>query len=251
MMFPAEEVQRVIETYYLGHTKSGSVIFWQIDEKGLIREGKAMKYQTSGNRDKGSWAVGESFWIYSTLVGRGVLPANTKAQQCMFGQHLLREANRDTKIYLVESEKNAIFGSLMFREGMWLAVGSSQEIGKVWKVRNILTGCRSVVFVPDADAINDWSEYIERFHLPNATVNRFCAGHAGGHDIADYAHYLYWQNPHVFMPKEEETIQPSASSVGIVEDSVLREKKQILADMVESNPAIGLLVEKFDLQLVA
>jgi len=250
-MFPAEEVKRVIDAYYLGRTMFGAIIFWQIDEKGLVREGKAMKYEISGGRDKASWVTGESFWIYSTLVARKELPADTKAQQCMFGQHLLRDATRDTRVFIVESEKNAVFGSLMRPEGAWLAVGSSQEIGKVWKVKNILAGCRSVVFVPDADAINDWSEYVERFHLPNAAVSRFCAGHAGGYDIADYAHYLYWQNPTVFMPKEEEPDLTSESAINIVKDSVLCEKKQILAHMMEANPAIGLLVEKFELELVA
>ena len=249
MMFPVVEVQRVIETYYLGRTKSGSVIFWEIDENGLVREGKAMAYLLNGGRDKASWVTGGSFWIYSTLVGRKELPANTKAVQCMFGQHLLRHADRNSKVFVVESEKNAVFGALMYPEGLWLAVGSSQEIGKVWKVKNILAGCRSVVFVPDGDAITDWSDYVQRFHLPNATVNRFCAGHTDGYDIADYAHYLWLSNPNVFFKQEVTGTEPMVvSSAPSVE---LNEQKQILASVIKKNPAVGLLVEKFNLELVA
>ncbi len=220
-MFAPKDVQRVIDTYYLGHTKQGAVIFWQIDEKGLIREGKAMAYSSfSGGRNKASWATGESYWIFSTLVARGILPKSATSTKCIFGQHLLKDANKTTRVFITESEKNAIFGTLIMPNAIWLAVGSSQDIGKVRKVKGILEKCRSVVFVPDADALKDWREKILRFHLPNAVVSSLCAGHAGGHDLADFIHNIYLQHPQTFKPAtpakpQPEKVQSAESSIPI------------------------------------
>jgi hypothetical protein len=255
-MFPAESIKRVIDDYYLGRTKSKAVIFWQIDEKGIVRDGKAMKYLPTGNRDKASWAVGESFWIFSTLQSRGELPAKdgereVKSAKCIFGQHLLRHADKTTRVCIVESEKNAVFGSLMLPDYLWLAVGSSEEVGKVWKVKNLLAQCKSVVFIPDADAVNDWRENVEKFHLPNATVNDFCAGHAGGYDIADYAYYQWYSNPHVFMPKTTESQNVEQHKVDGANSEKLAESERMLKAMIEANPAVGILVETLKLEIAA
>ena len=204
-MWPADNVKRVIDLYFLGRTKHGAVIFWQIDETGTVREGKVMKYMQNGGRDKASWATGESYWIYSLLEQRGEMPANTKSIKCLFGQHLLRDAGHNTQVFITESDKNAIAGALMHPEGVWLAVGSSQEMGKVWKIRNLLSQCRSVVFVPDADAAQDWEEQVARFNLPNAAVNRFCAGHADGYDIADFMLYVWLEEGTVRTRKKSAT----------------------------------------------
>lgn len=200
-MFAPSDVQRVIDVYYLGRTKQGAVIFWQIDTKGLIREGKAMKYNTfNGGREKASWATGDSYWIFSTLQARKVLPTPASSTKCIFGEHLLRDADSSTNVMIVESEKNAIFGALAFPQFTWLAVGSSQDIGKVWKVKNILAKCRSVVFVPDSDAFQDWREKVKGLHLPKAEVSNLCAGHAGGWDLADMIRDRYMQHPQTFTP---------------------------------------------------
>lgn len=204
-MFESSDVKRIIDTYYLGHTKQGAVIFWQIDTKGLIREGKAMKYNTfNGGRDKASWATGESYWIFSTLQARKVLPSPATSTKCMFGEHLLRDANRTTNVMITESEKNAIFGALVFPDFTWLAVGSSQEIGKIGKVKDILANCRSVILIPDADALQDWKEKAKNLNLPNAKVSNLCAGHAGGWDLADIIRDRFIQFPQTFTPSEPE-----------------------------------------------
>lgn len=199
-MFAPSDVKRVIDKYYLGRTKFGAVIFWQIDEKGRIREGKAMQYNVhTGGREKASWATGDSFWIFSTLQARKVLPTPASSTKCVFGQHLLRDAHAETNIMIVESEKNAIFGALAFPQYTWLAVGSSQDIGKLEKVKNILGRCRSVVVIPDADALQEWREKVQALNLPNVKVSDLCAGHAGGWDLADYIRDIYIQHPQTFI----------------------------------------------------
>lgn len=207
-MFAPSDVKRVIETYYLGHTKQGAVIFWQIDTKGLIREGKVMQYNThTGGREKASWATGESYWIFSTLQARKVLPTPASSTKCIFGEHLLRDADSSTNVMIVESEKNAIFGALAFPDYKWLAVGSSQDIGKVWKIKDTLAKCRSVIVIPDADALQDWREQVKRLNLPNAKVSNLCAGHAGGWDLADIIRDRYMQHPQTFTPTQPKPAQ--------------------------------------------
>lgn len=214
-MFAPSDVKRIIDTYYLGHTKQGAVIFWQIDTKGLIREGKAMQYNAhTGGRDKASWATGESYWIFSTLQARKVLPTPASSTKCIFGEHLLRDADSSTNVMITESEKNAIFGALAFPDFTWLAVGSSQDIGKIWKVKDILAKCRSVVVIPDADALQDWKEQVKRLNLPNAKVSNLCAGHAGGWDLADMIRDRYMQHPQTFIPTQPKILplKPDARS---------------------------------------
>jgi len=208
-MFAPSDVKRVIDKYYLGRTKYGAVIYWQIDTKGLIREGKAMQYNVHrGGREKASWATGESFWIFSTLQASGVLPKPATSTKCIFGQHLLREADANTNVMIVESEKNAIFGALAMPEYTWLAVGSSQDIGKIEKVKDILGRCRSVVVIPDADALQDWREKVKAMNMANVKVSNLCAGHAGGWDLADVIRDIYLQHPQQFRPTQRREPTP-------------------------------------------
>ncbi len=210
-MFAPSDVKRVIDKYHLGRTKYGAVIFWQIDTKGLVREGKAMQYNVhSGGREKASWATGESFWIFSTLQASGVLPTPATSTKCMFGEHLLRDATASSVIYITEGEKNAIFGALFMPDAIWLGVGSSQDFGKVEKVKNVLEKCASVVFVPDADAITDWREKAQRLNLPNAKVSLLCAGHADGWDLADIIRDIYMQHPQQLRPTQRRELTPKA-----------------------------------------
>lgn len=211
-MFAPSDVKRVIDLYYLGHTKLGAVIFWQIDEKGRIREGKAMQYNVhTGGREKASWATGDSFWIFSTLQASGKLPKPATSTKCIFGQHLIREADANTNVMIVESEKNAIFGALAMPDYTWLAVGSSQDIGKIEKVKDILGRCRSVVVIPDADALKDWREKVKAMNMANVKVSNLCAGHAGGWDLADVIRDIYLRHPQRFRPTPK--AEPSAPRI--------------------------------------
>lgn len=208
-MFAPSDVKRVIDKYYLGRTKYGAVIYWQIDTKGLIREGKAMQYNVhSGGREKASWATGESFWIFSTLQASGVLPTPATSTKCIFGEHLLQNADTSSTVYITEGEKNAIFGALFMPDAIWLGVGSSQDFGKVEKVKNVLEKCASVVFVPDADAITDWREKAQRLNLPNAKVSLLCAGHADGWDLADIIRDIYMQHPQQLRATQRRELTP-------------------------------------------
>ena len=235
--FDKKDVEKVCRKYFLGKTKTKAVIFWQIDESGLIHEGKVMKYNTAnGKRDKASWATGESGWIFSKLQGRGLLPMDASSTKIMFGQHLLATADKDTNVCVVESEKNAIFGAIAFPDFTWLAVGSAQEIGKIWKIRNILAKCRCVILVPDSDAMQEWSQKAEGFKLPNLKVWKLCLGHPDGWDIADYIQDKWMQKPVTITAyhSQKET-----------------DTHTLIESITTKNPAVALLIDRLSLEVVS
>lgn len=262
-MFCRDDVERVCNLYYLGRTKERSVIFWQIDENGLIHEGKAMAYNfASGSREKSSWVTGESKWIFNTLKGRGILPEKAESTKILFGQHLLRNADNHTNVCIVESEKNAIFGSLAFPQCTWVATGSAVEFGKVWNVRAILALCRSIIVVPDADAYQDWHYHSKRLNLPNLKVWDICKGHASGYDIADYIRNYWIQDPHTIkahhQPNKPTTIAPSIPMRPMAHKPQTPSCKATMAHtptyqierMKARNPIINELIEALDLVVV-
>ena len=54
-----EQMQRAAQRYRLGASRDGGVIFWQIDECDLLRDGKIMHYRPDCHRDhdrKPTWA---------------------------------------------------------------------------------------------------------------------------------------------------------------------------------------------------
>lgn len=214
-MFHREDVERVCIQYYLGETKDKAVIFWQIDENGYIHEGKAMAYNFhTGGRDKASWATGESKWIFSTMQGRGLLPQDASSTKTLFGQHLLANADSDTNVCITESAKNAIFGAILFPDYLWMAADSAGEIGKIGLVKKRLSKCRSVILVPDADAVEDWSKKADGFKLGNIKVWKLCQGHAGGFDLADFVRNLWIESGcRLLTPATREDIKKEVSMV--------------------------------------
>jgi len=259
-LFPKEDVARVIEKYYLGTTKEKSVIFWQIDENGNVHEGKAMAYNpANGKRDKASWQTCASKWIFSTMQGRGLLPMDAASTKILFGQHLLATADKETMVCVTESEKNAIFGAIAFPDYVWLAVGSGQELGKLWKVRNIFAKCRCVILVPDSDAINEWIRKAEDFKLTNLKVWKLCQGHPDGWDIADYIRDKWLQRPQTITAYHRTTepvatLTPSQPTTPPppMENNVIVAlcPQHRLERMAASNPAISLLVDKLQLEAI-
>lgn len=259
-LFSKEDVARVIEKYHLGTTREKSVIFWQIDENNNVHEGKAMAYNpANGKRDKASWQTGASKWIFSTMQGRGLLPMDASSTKILFGQHLLATSDENTKICVTESEKNAIFGAIAFPDYVWFAVGSSQELGKLRNVRDILAKCRSVILVPDSDAINEWSRKAEDFKLTNLTVWKLCQGHPDGWDIADYIRDKWLQRPSTITAyhRKKETDTPSTPrrepTKQQMEDNntiVALCPQHRLEKLMATNPAVALLVDKLELVAV-
>ena len=146
-LFGEDIASELIGRYFIGTSKHwpGSTVFWQIDTKGRIRDGKIMLYDPiSGKRIKEPFS--HVTWVHSILE----LP---KPNQCLFGEHLLSDKTKP--IAIVESEKTAIISSIYLPHFLWLAVGGKDGLS-IEKL-SILKG-RTVVLYPDVNAFDLWSE---------------------------------------------------------------------------------------------
>ena len=136
---------QLMKDYYLGCTKSGSVIFWQLDGERRVRTGKIMQYtKETGKRVKDGPGID---WVHSKLKKEKVLPEGFNLDQCLFGEHLLRRyPNRE--VALTESEKSALIGAGAFPEYVWLATGGRSQLS-IDKAK-VLKG-RTIQLFPDTD----------------------------------------------------------------------------------------------------
>ena len=157
-----EQMQRAAQRYRLGASRDGGVIFWQIDECDLLRDGKIMHYRPDCHRDHDR----KPTWATYLLRKNGRLPKDWNTDHCLFGLHLLTEDVRcmraDVKVAVVEAEKTAVIMSEVKPEYIWLATGGKTELN-VAKLRP-LKGHRVILF-PDTDedgqTYRDWYDVAE------------------------------------------------------------------------------------------
>lgn len=107
--FSPEQAKAAADRYYLGATRDGRVIFWQLDDQNLLREGKVMAYEANCHRSKQRMPT----TISHELKRRGLLAPDFKATPCLFGLHLLwnqpkanvSQARAETKFNLGYAER--------------------------------------------------------------------------------------------------------------------------------------------------
>lgn len=210
--FGGDVASVVIGKYFIGSTKDGGTIFWQIDIEGNIRSGKVIHYEPDGHRRKDIHPT----WAHAELRLR-----DYNLKQCLFGEHLLK---RKGQVAIVESEKTACIASVYLPGYIWLACGGKDGL-KTEKMM-ILRG-RKVTLFPDLDGLDLWSkradelspmldirvsDLLERKASPEEREDKL--------DIADY----------------------------LLRFSIEREKpKSPLQRMIEKNPAVQLLIDSLDL----
>jgi hypothetical protein len=145
-------IWQIMRDYYLGQTKDGRMIFWQVDVNRRIRTGKIMRYNPdTGRRVKEG--NGAFDWVHSMLIRDKKLPDDFNLKQCLFGEHLLNR-HPDKTVCIVESEKSAILASVSMPEYLWLSTGGKQ--GYTTERCAILKG-RNVLVFPDLGAFDDWT----------------------------------------------------------------------------------------------
>ena len=113
-----------------------ALIYWQVDDKRNIVNAKKIYYLFDGHRDK----------KIPPLV---MYPDNP---QCLFGLHLLTEADPDQPIAIVESEKSALIMSLVKPDYLWMACGSLNNFNE--NFLKPLKG-RMIIGFPDVDIKRD------------------------------------------------------------------------------------------------
>ena len=158
-----DRVVDIVNTYQLGVTKDGHVIYWYIDKDDVVRMGKVMAYKLDGHRN--SFYTPQS--IPNELSKRGELSADYAIKQTLFGEHLLNlPANTDKTIGIVESEKSAVICSLCIPDLLWMATGSK---GNLQEERLSAIKERLAILFPDTDTDGKtYSEWQSRVSELNA-----------------------------------------------------------------------------------
>jgi hypothetical protein len=175
-----EQMQRAAQRYRLGMSRNGGVIFWQIDEHEVLRDGKIMHYCPDCHRDHDR----KPSWVSYHLRRSGLLPEDWKSEHCLFGLHLLREDVRckmadvssqtssfrpqPSAIAVVEAEKTAVIMSEVKPDYIWLATGGKTEMN-VARLKP-LAGHRVILF-PDTDETGE--TYREWYEVAEAATDVF------------------------------------------------------------------------------
>ena len=178
------QTTQLVNNYYLGTSNHwpGATVFWQVDINLRIRAGKIMLYNAiTGKRVKQPFS--HITWAHKAFN----LP-NFNMQQCLFGEHLLR--NNTKPVAIVESEKTALIASVYLPQFTWLATGSLTNLTAA-KCR-VLQG-HSVTLFPDLNAYDRWCDKAKTLdHITTFTVSDLLQRKAPainrqmGFDLADY-----------------------------------------------------------------
>ena len=139
-----EQLLDAVYRYRLGASKSGGVIFWQVDHEGRIHDGKIMYYHPDCHRNKERPPT----WVSYLLAKRHGQLGQYSSTHCLFGLHQLLILNSKFSIGIVEAEQTAVILSGHYPQYIWLATGGLGEL-QVNKFRP-LRG-RKVVLFPDTD----------------------------------------------------------------------------------------------------
>lgn len=228
-------IEKMMQDYALGATKGGSVIYWQIDIKGKVRTGKVMKYDSNtGHRIKDGGGIN---WIHSIMKRQGLLPEDFNLVQCLFGEHLLR-MYPDKVVALVESEKSALIASGVYPEYIWLATGGKSQLS-IDKLK-VLQG-RTVIMFPDVDGFEYWSDKAKEVEAIGCkvVVSDLLEKNATAEDRENKIDLADW----LIRNLSESTVTEVRSG--------LSEAERNLQIMTEKNPALQLLIDTFDLKLIA
>lgn len=169
-------MERAINNYAVGTYPQGKyegwTIWWYIDMQGYVHTGKMMAYKQNGHRDK---EIKPNFtWAHSLMQrwktdkdGNEYENPNWKWDNkthhidiCFFGEHLIN-FYPDAVIYLVESEKTAVFCSAFTdpKQAIWIASGGLQMMSDD-KLINILRFGRTIELMPDIDGYDKWEQKI-------------------------------------------------------------------------------------------
>ena len=205
--------------YNIGTAKvrKGSCVFWQVDIKGRVCQGKVMFYDAATGK--------RSHEVHPTWSHTLMKIDKERVGQCFFGEHLLAESP-DLPVGIVESEKSAIIASFYLPGYVWLACGGKD--GMFGKADLDIFKDRKVVLFPDLGMLENWEGKAEKLRR---------------HGI----------EAHVFTYLEEHATQSEKEKGLDIADYLLNEHSQaaILRMMIARNPCIKTLMDKLDLELVS
>ncbi|MFR9574790.1 MAG: DUF6371 domain-containing protein [Rikenellaceae bacterium] len=210
---------RLMNDYHLGNTRSSEVIYWQIDRQHRVRTGKVMAYRPDGHRNKDR----PPNWVHSIMKRQQQISEDYNLVQCLFGEHLLTKYPAKV-VAVVESEKSAILGSIVFPEYIWVATGGKSQLDRS-KMR-VLEG-REVIMFPDVDGYSEWVERAKQLTFARVKVSDLLERRATEEERERKIDIGDWIVEHLQRPKE-----PTA-----------------LERFVNLNPLVQTLIDSLDLEV--
>jgi hypothetical protein len=222
-IFDKDTIIKLMQLYYLGATKDKEVIFWQVDYQGRIRTGEIMQYTKDGHR------AGVD-WVHARMRRDGLCSQFTLTQ-CLFGEHLLNKYP-DKDVVVVEGCKTAVIGAGVMPDKIWLSVGNLREF-KPSKLKP-LAG-RKVIAFPDTDPEGKfyklWCDVAKQCTFANIHVSDYLERTATDEERVDKIDIGDRLVAELLQEREKSTLTP-------------------LERMIARNPAIGLLINKLELEEV-
>ena len=148
------QMHHAADRYLLGKSHSGKTIYWMIDELGIVLDGH----------------IGTS-WVSTMFKNR--LPEVAPyivTRHCLFGQHLLTQADPSMPISIVESERSAVILSELYPQSLWLAYAYPANFSE--RLLEPLQGHRVVLFSNADETMDNYLSFLEiadqarrRYHL--------------------------------------------------------------------------------------
>lgn len=247
-IFEKPVVKRIILRYLLGSINKpweGCVIFWELDNEGILRYGKIMEYHShNGKRVKEPYSHVGSF--HKVYLGKN---RSYNYDRCLFGLHLINE-DPSKPIAIVESEKTAAIMSEISQKYIWLACGSLNGINE--HMFNPISN-RKIILFPDLSlpnakgktALDNWTEKADKLIESGfkITVSNFLYEISElkekeiGFDIADY-----------YISDLLEAKKKSTPTSTIQRTVLLTKKEKNLAALISKNPAVESLIQTFQLE---
>ena len=173
-------IERSLNEYYIGHSKFGHTIFWQIDEKQRVRTGKMMLYNEDGHRAKNKPYNFD--FVHAALFRDKRFPEyddeKMEAKQCLFGQHLLN-AWPNATVNIVESEKTALIMSIAYGNhaaDIWMACGGLYNLTRE-KLAPLIEQGRRIMLYPDKDGIKAWKMKAAEIGYIDIHINTYILDH--------------------------------------------------------------------------
>ena len=167
-------LEQNLKDYHIGHARNGMTIFWQIDEHGVVRTGKLMRYKSDGHRDKSEGYNKD--WIHAIMSRCRFIDPNTyEMKQCLFGLHLLDayKTNMQQDVCIVESEKTALLMATAYGnhpKQVWMACGGLENINNE-RLQPIIAQKRRIILYPDRDGVEKWRAKADRIAYDNIVVD--------------------------------------------------------------------------------
>lgn len=170
--FPEEDIKRVMRDYFVGGSKDGRVVFWQIDRQARVRSGKIMAYDPQTGKRKREDSVefleGGSRvrftppvdWVHTHMKKDGMLAKDWEMTQCLFGEHLINKYPEKI-IAIVESEKTALIMSLFHPQINFMATGGLKNLNSQ-KIQSIKRA--KILAFADFGCYEEWKQKAEEIN---------------------------------------------------------------------------------------